>query len=169
MIKLPKQIICEDTLFTLGAIDELGNGYYLSANGGFIRAYDMCLDEEIFDENGIPHYDEYALNGLYFAYDDNGVMDEYEFELLCSPICNILTDEMRRVIDIQTFMHDLEIGWDYAIGELANATDNVDLLSLCQIYWKAYETASYKQSHDPDDDLCYSIREFAINKILEVM
>jgi hypothetical protein len=102
MIKLPEHIICEDMLFTLGAIDELGNGYYLSANGSFIRANDMYLGEEIFDENGIPHYDEYALNGLYFAYDDNGLLDEYEFEMLCSPFCQILTEEMRELIVKQT-------------------------------------------------------------------
>ena len=169
MIELPKQIICEDTLFTLVAIDEQENGYYLSANGGFIRAFDMCLDEEILDENGIPHYDEYALNGLYFEYDNFGLWNEYVLEMLCSPLCQIFTEEMSRLIKLQVFKNDLESGWDYAIEELAKVTDNVDLLSLCQIYWKAYETASYKQSANPDDGLCFAVREFVIHKILEVL
>ena len=69
----------------------------------------------------------------------------------------------------EKFTADLEIGWDYAIEELANTTENVDLLSLCYIYWKAYETASYKQSADPDNGLCYEIRAFVIHKILEVL
>lgn len=70
---------------------------------------------------------------------------------------------------LEQFKVDLEHGWDYAIEQLANTTKNIDLLSLCQIYWKAYETASYKQSTDPDDGLCYEIRAFVIKKILEVL
>lgn len=163
---LPKQIICEGTLLTLSAIDENGDGYYLSTDGGFIRANDMYVDEEILDENGIPHYDEYALNGLYFEYDDDGNLSDEVLELLCSPNCQIFTEAMRRLINLQAFKHDLELGWDYAIKELTDTTDNVDLLLLCQIYWTAYKTEDYKQSADPDDGLCYDIRSFAVNKIL---
>lgn len=169
MIKLPKQIICEDELFTLVAIDENDDGYYLSANGGFIRATDLYVDEEILDENGIPHYDEYALNGLYFEYDSFGLLSKCVLEMLCSPLCQIFTEEMSRLIKLQVFKHDLETGWDYAIEELQKATKNVDLQSLCQMYWKAYETTSYKQSYDPDTGLCYEIRSFMIHKILEVL
>lgn len=169
VIKLPKQIICEDTLFTLVAIDEQENGYYMSADGGFIRATDLYVDEEILDENGIPHYDEYALNGLYFEYDSFGLWNEYVLAMLRSPLCQIFTEEMSRLIKLQVFKHDLENGWDYAIKELTNTTDNVDLLLLCQIYWTAYKTEDYKQSADPDDGLCYDIRSFAIHKILEVL
>ena len=169
MNELPKQIICEDTLFTLVAIDEKGDGYYLSTDGSFIRANDLYVDEEILDENGIPHYDEYALNGLYFEYDNFGLLSKYVLEMLCSPLCKIFTKELSRLIKVQTFKHDLEVGWDYAIEELAHLTENVDLLSLCQIYWKAYEMESYKQSYDPDTGLCYEIRSFVVHKILEVL
>ena len=97
--ELPKQIICEDTLFTLGAIDEYGDGYYLSADGGFIRANDLYVDEEILDENGIPHYDEYAVNGLYFEFDYfDGSLNEDVREMLLSPKCQILTEEMQKFI-----------------------------------------------------------------------
>lgn len=78
-------------------------------------------------------------------------------------------EEMSKFIDAQIFQHDLEVGWDYAIEELAKTTNSVGLLSLCQIYWKAYETESYKQSHDPDNGLCYDIRAFVVHKILEVL
>lgn len=67
------------------------------------------------------------------------------------------------------FSNDLDISWDYAIEDLQKATDDIDLLSLCQIYWKAYETASYKQSTDPDAGICYDIRAFVVHKILEVL
>lgn len=100
MIILPEHIICEDTLFTLGAIDEHDNGYYLSADGGFLRADDLYIHEDMLDENGIPHYNEYALNGLYFAFDSlDGKLCKYERKMLSSKNCKIFTDEMRRFIE----------------------------------------------------------------------
>lgn len=98
MIKLPEHIICEDMLFTLGAIDEKGDGYYLGRENCCIRASDMYIDEEILDEKGIPHYKEYAVNGLYFVYDYTGLLEEYVREMLCSPFCQILTHKMRDFI-----------------------------------------------------------------------
>ena len=67
------------------------------------------------------------------------------------------------------FKENLELGWDYAIEELKKETYHYDILFLCKIYWKGYETVGYKQSLDPDDGLCFAIREFAVNKILEVL
>jgi hypothetical protein len=100
MIKFPEHIICEDTLFTLGAIDEHDNGYYLSTNGGFIRADDLYVSDEILNENGIPQYDEYAINGLYFEFDClDGSLSKYVRKMLSSPNCKVFTDEMRRFIE----------------------------------------------------------------------
>ena len=99
MIKLPERIICEDTLYTLGAIDEHENGYYLSADGGFLRADDLYVDEEILDENGIPHYNEYALNGLYFEFDClDGRLSKYVRKMLLSSDCKVFTEQMRQFI-----------------------------------------------------------------------
>lgn len=168
MNEMPKQIICEGTLFTLGAIDENGDGYYLGEDGGFIRANDLYVDEEILDENGIPHYDEYAVNGLYFAFDDYGYLDADILVLLQSIKCQILTNEMRRFINLHTFIYDLEIGWDYAITELQYQAEN-DISLLCNIYCQGYHTTEYKDTADPDSGLCYEIRQFAIQKILEVL
>lgn len=91
---MPKQIMCEGTLFTLGAIDENGDGYYLSANCGFIRASDMYVPDGV----EIPRYEEYAINGLYFEYDMEGYLSDYVCEMLGSPKCTILTEEMQKFI-----------------------------------------------------------------------
>lgn len=107
MIKLPEHIICEDTLFTLGAIDEHENGYYLSADGGFIRADDLYISDEILNENGIPHYDEYAINGLYFEFDClDGSLSKYVRKMLLSPNCKIFTDQMRRFIEKECVINE---------------------------------------------------------------
>jgi hypothetical protein len=70
---------------------------------------------------------------------------------------------------LKKFANDLDISWNYAVKELTNATQNVDLLLLCQIYWTAYKTEDYQKTADPDAGLCYSIRAFAIKRIVEVL
>ena len=62
-----------------------------------------------------------------------------------------------------------ECGWDTAIKELEKETDNLDIKVLCEIYWKAYETEIFQISKDCDCGVCYDIREFAINKIIDFL
>lgn len=68
------------------------------------------------------------------------------------------------------FINDLEIGWDYAIWVLLGQTicdDNKNIKALCEVYQSAYRTDDYKKTNHPDDGLCYKIRKFAIDNIIE--
>ena len=68
------------------------------------------------------------------------------------------------------FINNLEIGWDYAVdGLLFQSIQKGDknIEALCKIYHDAYSTDDYKKTNHPDNGLCYKIREFAINTILE--
>lgn len=60
-----------------------------------------------------------------------------------------------------------EDGWDIAVKELEKGTNNLDIKILCEIYWKAYETGIFQFSRDCDCGICYDIREFVIDKIIE--
>ncbi len=68
-----------------------------------------------------------------------------------------------------TFEQNLEVGWDYAIERLTNSNPSNDLCVLIGLYHQAYKTEEYKQTGDSDSGLCYEIRQFAIQKILEVL
>lgn len=69
------------------------------------------------------------------------------------------------------FMHKLETeGWDFAVGGLsfeAMCDGDKNIEALCEVYQKAYCTADYQKTNDPDNGLCYKIREFAIDRIIE--
>ena len=62
-----------------------------------------------------------------------------------------------------------EDGWDTAIEELEKETDDLDVKVLCEIYWESYETEIFQISKDCDCGVCYDIREFAINKIIDFL
>ena len=69
------------------------------------------------------------------------------------------------------FMRRLETdGWDSAVGGLlfqsvCDGDKNIE--ALCEIYQQAYHTDDYQKTNDPDNGLCYKIREFAIDRIIE--
>ena len=69
------------------------------------------------------------------------------------------------------FMRRLETeGWDSTIDDLsfmAMCDGDKNIEALCEIYQQAYRTDDYQKTNDPDNGLCYKIREFAINTILE--
>ena len=66
------------------------------------------------------------------------------------------------------FMRRLETeGWDSAVGSLSfMAICNGD---KCEIYQQAYHTDDYQKTHDPDNGLCYKIREFAVDRIIGIL
>lgn len=69
-------------------------------------------------------------------------------------------DEFKEVIS--------EAGWDEAIKLIDDNPANSDnLLSLATVYWNGYQTEDYRKTLDPDNGLCYKIREFAVNRIIE--
>ena len=69
------------------------------------------------------------------------------------------------------FMRRLETdGWDFAVGGLlfqAVCDDDKNIEALCEVYQSAYRTDDYQKTHDPDNGLCYKIREFAVDRIIE--
>ena len=71
------------------------------------------------------------------------------------------------------FMRILETeGWDSSVGSLsfmAMCDGDKNIEALCEVYQNAYRTDDYQKTHDPDNGLCYKIREFAINTILEIL
>ena len=71
------------------------------------------------------------------------------------------------------FINKLETeGWDSSVGSLsfmAMCDGNKNIETLCEVYQSAYRTDDYQKTHDPDNGLCYKIREFAINTILEIL
>lgn len=63
-----------------------------------------------------------------------------------------------------------EQGWDKAIELIDNNPENSDnLLALATVYWNGYLTEDYRATFDPDNGLCYNIREFAIQQIVKIL
>lgn len=70
------------------------------------------------------------------------------------------------------FINNLENGWDSAIDDLsfeAMCDDDKNIETLCEVYKTAYRTDDYQKAGDPDNGLCYTIRKFAIDKIIEIL
>ena len=69
------------------------------------------------------------------------------------------------------FMSILETeGWDYAVdGLLFQSIQNGDknIEALCEVYQSAYRTDDYQKTNDPDNGLCYKIRKFVVDNIIE--
>lgn len=70
------------------------------------------------------------------------------------------------------FINNLENGWDSAIDDLsfeAMCDDDKNIEALCEVYKIAYRTNDYQKTGDPDNGLCYKIREFAVDRIIEIL
>lgn len=68
-----------------------------------------------------------------------------------------------------------EKGWDAAIDYIKCATTDIpenkrdDIYLLVEIYERALDTRAYEYTGDPDKGLTFDIREFAVNKITEIL
>ena len=71
------------------------------------------------------------------------------------------------------FINKLETdGWDSAVGSLsfmAMCDGDKNIEALCEIYQQAYHTDDYQKTHDPNNGLCYKIREFAVDRIIGIL
>ena len=71
------------------------------------------------------------------------------------------------------FINKLETdGWDSTVGSLsfmAMCDGNKNIEALCEVYKTAYRTNDYQKTGDPDNGLCYKIREFAVDRIIEIL
>lgn len=66
----------------------------------------------------------------------------------------------------QTFLEYNEIGWDYAIEQLARNNQDKIIRDLIDIYYMGYK---HMVNDDPDDGLCFKLRQFAIKQILNLL
>ena len=71
------------------------------------------------------------------------------------------------------FMRRLETdGWDSTIDDLsfmAMCDGDKNIETLCEVYKSAYRTDDYQKTNDPDNGLCYKIREFAVDRIIGIL
>ena len=70
------------------------------------------------------------------------------------------------------FINNLENGWDSAIDDLsfeAMCDGDKSIETLCEVYKTACRTNDYQKTNNPDNGLCYTIRKFAIDKIIETL
>lgn len=70
------------------------------------------------------------------------------------------------------FVNNLEDGWDSVIDDLsfeAMCDEDKNIEVLCEVYKTAYRTNDYQKTSDPDNGICYTIRKFAIDKIIETL
>ena len=63
-----------------------------------------------------------------------------------------------------TFADNLEVGWDYAVGQLENEKVDCVIRECMEKYWEAY---TYAENNDIDGGKCFEIRQWAINEILK--
>lgn len=73
--KFPKSFVYQNLadeadreVFTIGAIDNQGQGYYLSDCDGFVRSVGNEVGEYDLNGDGVVEYNEFALNGLFFEF-----------------------------------------------------------------------------------------------------
>lgn len=66
----------------------------------------------------------------------------------------------------QLFLEYNEIGWDYAIEQLAKNNQDKRLRDLIDIYYMGYK---HMINDDPDDGLCFELRQFAVQQILNLL
>lgn len=69
----------------------------------------------------------------------------------------------------QDFVDACEIGWDFAIEQTEKAFKHADIKLLCTIYWSGYQSTDFAETSDPDEGLCFAIRQFAIDQIYKIL
>ena len=125
----------------------------MSDNYGIIRANDMYVPEGV----EIPRYEEYAINGLYFEYSDEGYLSDYVCEMLGSPKCQILTDQMREFLEDEGIIGGIKQGTIIAVGgelyEYAYKSDNYHIAYEILMDDDGRLTATYKPFAFTDEEL----------------
>ncbi len=73
-------------VFSLGAVDREGNGYYLSDVDGFVRSVGNEVGDYDLNGDGVVEYNEFALNGLYFEFNgETGKLNRSALAALMHP------------------------------------------------------------------------------------
>lgn len=103
--ELPKTFLYKDLnsadkeVFTLGAISECGEPFYLGDDGSFVRSNDTPWDTAERNAEGVPVFNDFAENGLYFEFDLDGNLEPDIVEVLNRPSTIILNDDFAKFVE----------------------------------------------------------------------
>lgn len=94
--------------------------------------------------------------------------DFEEYEPLLKELYQIGYDNITVVMSKERFEEYLEIGWDYAIEKVVREQPHprTKLRDLTDIYYMGYK---HMVNDDPDDGLCFELRQFAVQQILNLL
>ena len=71
---------------------------------------------------------------------------------------------------LKQFMEHLDnVGWDYAIEKLDDVCEDTKVKEVINDYWLGYKTSDYQRTLDPDDGLCFMIRQQAIRQLINIL
>lgn len=102
---LPKTFLYKDLnsgdkeFFTLSAISDCGDSFYLGDDGSFVRSNDTPWDTAERNAEGVPVFHYWAEEGLYFEFDMNGNLEPDIIEVLNKPSTIILNDKFARFVE----------------------------------------------------------------------
>lgn len=94
--------------------------------------------------------------------------DFEEYESLLKELYQIGYDNITVVMSKKRFEEYLEVGWDYAIEKVVREQPHprTKLRDLTDIYYMGYK---HMVNDDPDDGLCFELRQFAVQQILNLL
>ncbi len=91
-----------------------------------------------------------------------------EYKPLLEELYQIGYDDITAVMSKERFEEYLDIGWDYAIEKVVREQPypRNKLRDLTDIYYMGYK---HMVNDDPDDGLCFELRQFAVQQILNLL
>lgn len=94
--------------------------------------------------------------------------DFEEYKPLLEELYQYGYDDLVVVMGKQRFEKYLDIGWDHAIEQVVREQPypRLKLRDLTDIYYMGYK---HIVNNDPDDGLCFELRQFAVQQILNLL
>lgn len=85
--------------FTLGAISECGEAFYLGDDGSFVRSNDTPWGTAEINDEGFPVFHSFAEEGLYFEFDMDGYLEPDIVDILNDSSTIVLNDKFAKFIE----------------------------------------------------------------------
>ena len=91
-----------------------------------------------------------------------------EYKPLLEELHQIGYDDITVVMSKERFEKYLDIGWDYAIEKVVREQPHprTKLRDLTDVYYMGYK---HMVNNDPDDGLCFELRQFAVQQISNLL
>ena len=114
------------------------------------------------------HIGQHSEATYQFYYDECEECDFEEYEPLLKELYQVGYDDLVVVMGRSRFINYLEIGWDYAIEKVVREQPHprIKLRDLTDIYYMGYK---HMVNDDPDDGLCFELRQFAVQQISNLL